>query len=264
MHRIDGDGHAANMFTEGNSGTGVPATQITAPWLTAVQEEIVGVITSTGASLVKANNGQLLTALDAKYGSAVARTWTAQQTFNQVPNVGAGVTRYVTLLPHQMGRSSALSLSGDGTFVYPNTLANAPPHGVFGHIPLPQGATPTALELALYNGPGTGVPRGVTLFAYLRSHATPPTTSTPYASGSNLAATPAFNITNNAVADGVPAWYSRTLTAGAAAAGSHFFWKVELTDAGWGSANVNSEGSVSFRIYGARLAYTLGALNPGQ
>ena len=54
MHRIDGPGATAeNQFTEGNPGTGTPATVVTDDWLTAVQEEIAGVVEASGAALAK-------------------------------------------------------------------------------------------------------------------------------------------------------------------------------------------------------------------
>ena len=63
MHRVDGSGHVAGMFTEGDPGLGVAPTQVTDDWLNAVQEEIVAVITGTGASLIKADNTQLYDAI---------------------------------------------------------------------------------------------------------------------------------------------------------------------------------------------------------
>jgi hypothetical protein len=66
MHRIDGPGHQAGQFTEGDPGTGTPATTVTADWLNAVQEEIVYVIETAGLTLVKADNTQLEQAIVAK------------------------------------------------------------------------------------------------------------------------------------------------------------------------------------------------------
>lgn len=60
MHRIDGSGHVANQFSEGDPSTGTPATQVTDEWLNAVQEEIVNVIEEGGDSLDKGDNTQLL------------------------------------------------------------------------------------------------------------------------------------------------------------------------------------------------------------
>ena len=64
MHRIDGVGATPdNKFTQGNPGAGVIATQVTDDIMNALQEEICGVIESTGAVLSKADNTQLLNAL---------------------------------------------------------------------------------------------------------------------------------------------------------------------------------------------------------
>lgn len=65
MHRIDGANPGpSDTFVEGDPQAGVPATQVTGPWLTAVQEEIAGVIEAAGLVLDKPDNGQLLAALD--------------------------------------------------------------------------------------------------------------------------------------------------------------------------------------------------------
>ena len=49
MHRIEAPGATDNnRFTEGNPAAGVLATEVSADWLNAVQEEIVGVITAAG------------------------------------------------------------------------------------------------------------------------------------------------------------------------------------------------------------------------
>lgn len=64
MHRIDGPGAApGNLFTEGNPGTGVPATDVTDDWCNAVQEEICAVVTGAGLFLNKPDNTQLLAAI---------------------------------------------------------------------------------------------------------------------------------------------------------------------------------------------------------
>jgi hypothetical protein len=64
MHRVNGPGATIdNKFTEGDAGTGVAPTTVPAAWLTAVQEEIAGVIEGLGGTLSEADNAQLLDAL---------------------------------------------------------------------------------------------------------------------------------------------------------------------------------------------------------
>lgn len=70
MHRIDTPtaqidkfGVGKNGFTRGNPQTGVPATALDDDYFDAVQEELAGVIESTGVTLDKGNRTQLLTAL---------------------------------------------------------------------------------------------------------------------------------------------------------------------------------------------------------
>lgn len=76
MFRIDAPGTATVMptpavagstigyFTEGNAGTGTPATDVSADWLNTVQEELVGVILAAGLTLDKSNPAQLLSAIN--------------------------------------------------------------------------------------------------------------------------------------------------------------------------------------------------------
>jgi hypothetical protein len=62
MHRIDSDGHINNQFNEGDPSTGMPATEISADWLNAVQEELVNALEGAGVPLNKADNAQLAAA----------------------------------------------------------------------------------------------------------------------------------------------------------------------------------------------------------
>lgn len=52
-------------FGAGDPGSSTAATTVTADWANAIQEEIVGVIVGAGLDLDKANNGQLLAAINA-------------------------------------------------------------------------------------------------------------------------------------------------------------------------------------------------------
>lgn len=73
MHRIDGPGATiTNQFTEGDPGSSIPATVVTADWLNALQEEIAGVIEGAGDTLDKPDNGQLLAAIDTLIAAAIA------------------------------------------------------------------------------------------------------------------------------------------------------------------------------------------------
>lgn len=55
---------APGYFTEGNPGAGVPATVVTADWLNAIQEELIGLIVTVGGLAPdKASTTQLVTAL---------------------------------------------------------------------------------------------------------------------------------------------------------------------------------------------------------
>jgi microcystin-dependent protein len=51
-------------FTEGNPATATPATVVTADWLNAVQEELIGVITAAGLTPSKTNLTQLRQAIE--------------------------------------------------------------------------------------------------------------------------------------------------------------------------------------------------------
>lgn len=64
MHRIDGPyATVDNKFSEGNPATGVEATWMTDDWANSVQEELAAVIEAAGIVLDKANNTQLLAAI---------------------------------------------------------------------------------------------------------------------------------------------------------------------------------------------------------
>lgn len=64
MHRIDGPGATVDgKFTEGNPAAGVPATVVTAAWMTDVQEELISVLSTAGIAPVKGTQDQLLKAI---------------------------------------------------------------------------------------------------------------------------------------------------------------------------------------------------------
>lgn len=63
MHRIDGDGHVGNLFTEGNPAIPQVATQVTDDWLNDMQENVCEAVTAAGIALVKGDYFQLREAL---------------------------------------------------------------------------------------------------------------------------------------------------------------------------------------------------------
>ncbi|MBU1229565.1 MAG: hypothetical protein KKA55_01910 [Proteobacteria bacterium] len=60
MHRIDGPGATEDdLFTAGDPGSGTEATELTADWLNACQEEPLYVIEQAGLTPDKGDNTQL-------------------------------------------------------------------------------------------------------------------------------------------------------------------------------------------------------------
>lgn len=59
MHRTDAPGNASNLFTDGNAGTGTPATEIEQHSLNAFQEELCNLVEGNGVTLVKDTNTQV-------------------------------------------------------------------------------------------------------------------------------------------------------------------------------------------------------------
>lgn len=104
MHRIDGPGHDNNQFTEGDPQIPTPATTVTADILNALQEEIVSVIEGSGDTLDKADNSQLLQAIDALRDSAYGG-------FDRVTRRHDPYTNHVDTILH----NSVYYFSDDGT-----------------------------------------------------------------------------------------------------------------------------------------------------
>jgi hypothetical protein len=89
MHRVDGEGNLSGLFTEGDPASGLPATAVTAKWLNAIQEELIGVITPAGITLNPSNNGQLEAALTYRFGRlATSNTWNQTQSFSYINVAG--------------------------------------------------------------------------------------------------------------------------------------------------------------------------------
>ena len=64
---VDLFGAGKHGFTDGNPGTGIPATQLEAAWVNSLQEEIAAVIENAGVALNPAILTQLRDALNAKF-----------------------------------------------------------------------------------------------------------------------------------------------------------------------------------------------------
>lgn len=65
--------NGAGEYTQGQPGSGIDATMITATWLNAVQRELVNVILGAGITLNPADDSQLLKAIQAI--QTIANTW---------------------------------------------------------------------------------------------------------------------------------------------------------------------------------------------
>lgn len=133
MHRIDTNGHVANLFNEGDPLVPRLPTQIDKHWLNAVQEEIVGVILDAGISLVKGTNTQLL--------SALRNLFVRVGNFNQSID---GLKTFVKVLAATKGITSIDGNTGNASLdvaLYLNTSASA----VGTHLWLePKSTLPTA------------------------------------------------------------------------------------------------------------------------
>lgn len=123
MHRTEGDGFAVvggkNLFTEGDPLIPTPATQVTAEWANAVQEELALTIEGLGGTLnTAATDGtpnQLLARLNAKYGRL---DWANSWAGNQAVGGTLGVTGNTSL-------GGSLAVTASTTLTGPATLNGA-------------------------------------------------------------------------------------------------------------------------------------------
>lgn len=88
MHRIDGPGHIANRFTEGDPSIGQRATRVTAEWLNSLQEVIAFVIEEANIALVKGDDSQLYDAIFAIATGAAGAGGGAVPTTRQINAAG--------------------------------------------------------------------------------------------------------------------------------------------------------------------------------
>jgi len=73
MHRIDSAGSTAGgQWTAGNPATGTPATELSADWMNAIQEELIAILTEAGVTPTKASNSQVVAAIIAIIDARIA------------------------------------------------------------------------------------------------------------------------------------------------------------------------------------------------
>lgn len=90
---VDLYGAGKHGFTDGNPGTGIPATQLEAAWVNAIQEEIARVVEGAGGTLNPASLTQLWDALEGRYlRLAYARTKLTVATTFYVATTGSDTT----------------------------------------------------------------------------------------------------------------------------------------------------------------------------
>lgn len=128
MHRIDGTGHVAGMFTEGDPLVPTAPTQITDDWLNAVQEEIVNVCTAGGVPLSKEDNDQLLRALEMRFLNV---SMLREMVLSDV----ADMTAFYVATRYQMG--AAISKYGDISHYGPQNGAHTYMYSVNVNLPSP-------------------------------------------------------------------------------------------------------------------------------
>ena len=90
MHRIDGDGHDNNLFTEGDPHAQIPRTLVTKDWLNDVQEIIMAVIEDAGTGNTKGRDGDndLLNAIKTIVGVEFMPAGTKMAFFQAAAPVG--------------------------------------------------------------------------------------------------------------------------------------------------------------------------------
>lgn len=109
MHRIDtSTATPDHKFTEGDPTIPVAATTVSAPWLNAVQEELVAVITGAGLELKKSDNSQLWQAIsqlitNAKPGLATKAKPGLVQVGGGLDVTAKGLLSVLTATPAQNG-----------------------------------------------------------------------------------------------------------------------------------------------------------------
>jgi microcystin-dependent protein len=111
MHKIDGPGATdQNQFTQGNPANGTPATVVTPEWLTAVQEELVNVLSEAGVAPSKPDNTQLYQAIQILINAAAQfsgmSTGDCKPTFKNVADPGWILVNDGTIGPSGSGATT--------------------------------------------------------------------------------------------------------------------------------------------------------------
>lgn len=138
MHRIDANAHVLNKFDEGDPGVPRQPTQVDADWLNAVQENICKAVEGAGLTLSKGTpetdgtyNNQLLQAIRQKGQTSPFYAICKAVDFRFASGGN------LTLNESYNENDAYVSQDGSDTFA--------------GVIPLPKGATITALEFLVCN-----------------------------------------------------------------------------------------------------------------
>ena len=121
MHEIDGLGATGDKkFTAGDPAQAIPATEVTADWLNAVQDELVNVIVATGMALDKANVAQLLAALQSLGLKPATEGAIGVLKIATTEEVAAGTDNTKAVTP--AGLAGSMSLSSNGYYKFPGGL----------------------------------------------------------------------------------------------------------------------------------------------
>lgn len=124
MHRIDSEGAAVALptpeavgspvgyFTEGNPGTGTPATVVSADWANAVQEELANAIEDSGVTLSKLDRTQLSAIVNPCRALRSSATDTGESTNTQRRLVGASTLSRASGIGAVVMGSSGIHVSG--------------------------------------------------------------------------------------------------------------------------------------------------------
>ncbi|EIS3744248.1 hypothetical protein LO909_001991 [Aeromonas hydrophila] len=128
MHRIDTPsrqkdkfGAGKDGFTQGDPQTGTQATQVSAVFLDAIQEEIASVIEDSGVALDKTKNNQLLTAIKSFFKQASESVLGVLKIASQA-QTNAGAADDVAVTPKKMRLGFAANFGANGFLALPTWM----------------------------------------------------------------------------------------------------------------------------------------------